>query len=101
MKSSLPQRLPNPTRTKLTSPSSARKPNLSKEDSFMSLSVNNTSSNAALRLLLNAKEAADALAISPRKLWELTNTGDIRCVRIGKAVRYAVDDLRNFIAAQA
>ena len=52
------------------------------------------------RLLLKAKDAATALAISPRKLWELTNTGDVRCVRIGKSVRYAVDDLREFIAAQ-
>ena len=44
--------------------------------------------------LLKAKEAAELLAISPRKLWELTNRGDIPCVKMGpKVVRYDVDDL--------
>lgn len=45
------------------------------------------------RLLLTTKQAADALAISERKLWELTNCGTIRAVRIGKAVRYATATL--------
>ncbi len=41
----------------------------------------------ATRLLLTAREAALALAISERSLWSLTNQGVIRCVRIGRAVR--------------
>ena len=48
-------------------------------------------------LLLKPGDAAKALAISPRKLWELTNTGEIPCVRIGRAVRYSPDDLRAWI----
>ena len=48
-------------------------------------------------LLLNPREAATALAISPRKLWELTNCGDIPCIRIGRAVRYDPEDLKTWI----
>ena len=44
--------------------------------------------------LLRVKDAADLLAISPRKLWELTKVGAIPCVRMGpKVVRYDLDDL--------
>ncbi|MCA9055957.1 MAG: helix-turn-helix domain-containing protein [Planctomycetaceae bacterium] len=52
------------------------------------------------RLLLTAEQAAEALTISPRKLWELTNTGQLPCVRIGRAVRYDRADLEAWIAAQ-
>lgn len=49
--------------------------------------------------LLKRSEAAQALGISPRKLWELTASGDIRCVRIGRSVRYDADDLRAWVQA--
>ena len=49
--------------------------------------------------LLKAPEAARRLAISVRKLWELTNRGAIRCVRIGRAVRYDPADLRRWVDA--
>lgn len=52
------------------------------------------------RLLLTARDAAFALAISERKLWELTNCGTIKAVRIGTAVRYATATLEEFIADQ-
>jgi excisionase family DNA binding protein len=48
-------------------------------------------------LLLTATEAAEALAISPRTLWSLTDSGDLPCVRIGRAVRYDPADLRAWI----
>ncbi len=48
-------------------------------------------------LLLRARRAAEILAISPRKLWELTNRGEIPCVRIGRAVRYDPNDLAFWI----
>lgn len=51
-------------------------------------------------LLLKPAQAAESLAISPRKLWGLTARGDIPHVKIGRCVRYAVDDLRAWIAAQ-
>jgi hypothetical protein len=52
------------------------------------------------RLLMKPAEAAKALAISPRKLWSLTAGSLIPCVRIGKAVRYDLADLRAWIESQ-
>ncbi len=48
-------------------------------------------------LLLKPHEAAAALAISPRKLWELTNMGELPCVRIGRSLRYPREALRTWI----
>lgn len=49
------------------------------------------------RLLITPKTAAQALAISPRKLWSLTNAGTIPCVRLGRSVRYSLTDLQTWI----
>ena len=49
------------------------------------------------RLLLTPNEAAAALRISPRLLWSKTKLGEIPCVRIGKAVRYAPSALQEWI----
>jgi excisionase family DNA binding protein len=38
--------------------------------------------------LLTAREAEKYLSVSPRKLWEMKNTGEIPCVRLGRALRY-------------
>lgn len=51
-------------------------------------------------LLFTPAQAAEALSISPRKLWSLTASGEIPVVRIGRAVRYPVDRLREWIDAQ-
>jgi excisionase family DNA binding protein len=48
-------------------------------------------------LLLTAREAAAALRISERSLWGLTRHGEVRAVRIGRAVRYDPRDLREYI----
>ena len=55
---------------------------------------------ARTRLLLRPAEAAEALAVSPRKLWELTNRGVIPSVRIDRCVRYDLGDLRRWINEQ-
>jgi len=47
--------------------------------------------------LVNRTRAAELLAISERKLWELSNRGEIRHLRIGRAVRYDVADLVTWI----
>lgn len=47
--------------------------------------------------LLRPSDAARVLAISPRKLWELTNRGELPAVRIGRAVRYDPCDLTAWI----
>lgn len=51
-------------------------------------------------LLLSAPDAAKALSIGLRKLWEVTNRGDIPVVRIGRRVLYDPQDLRAWIEQQ-
>ena len=38
------------------------------------------------------------LAVSPRKLWAMTASGEIPHLRIGRLVRYPVDGLESWIA---
>jgi excisionase family DNA binding protein len=51
-------------------------------------------------LLWKAPEAAQALGISERSLWTLTQQGVIPHVKIGRSVRYAPGDLRAWIESQ-
>jgi excisionase family DNA binding protein len=51
-------------------------------------------------LLLNPIEAARALSISPRTLWSLKAGRLIPHIRVGRSVRYSVDDLNAWIEAQ-
>jgi excisionase family DNA binding protein len=52
---------------------------------------------------LRPREAAEVLGISERFLWELTRTGVIPCVRLGKgkrkAVLYPISTLREWLAS--
>lgn len=56
-----------------------------------------TAVTAVLPNLIHAKDAAEALALSPRALWTLTKQGRIPCVRIGRAVRYDPADIHQFV----
>lgn len=47
--------------------------------------------------LLKSREAAQRLAISERYLYQLTASGEVPCVRVGKLVRYSVETLRRWI----
>jgi predicted DNA-binding transcriptional regulator AlpA len=51
-------------------------------------------------LLVDEREAARLLGISPRLLWGFRKAGRVPCVRIGRAVRYYVKDLETFIEQQ-
>ena len=53
------------------------------------------------RLALRPKEAARALGISERLLWSKTNAHEIPHCRIGRAILYPVDLLREWLALQA
>ncbi|HYE63526.1 MAG TPA: helix-turn-helix domain-containing protein [Phycisphaerales bacterium] len=53
----------------------------------------------ATSLLLKPRDAAIALQLSARKLFDLTKSGEIVAVRIGRAVRYDPLDLAAYIAA--
>lgn len=55
------------------------------------------------RLALRPREAATALGVSPRKLWELTadRTSGIPVIRWGKCVVYPVRELADWLTQQA
>jgi excisionase family DNA binding protein len=61
--------------------------------------------NVLSPLSLRPREAAKALGISPRLLWQLTKDGHIPCVRIGdgkrKTVLYPVADLQAWLSQKA
>jgi len=52
-------------------------------------------------LLLRPAEAARFLAISPRKLWELTNCREVPAIRIGRSLRYPTEELRAWVAGRS
>ena len=58
----------------------------------------NTEPHAAI--LIDVREAARRLAISPRTLWQLTKDRAMPSVRIGKSVRYRVADLEDWTRRQ-
>jgi excisionase family DNA binding protein len=52
-------------------------------------------------LAMRPREAAKALGISERLLWEWTNRGEVPHIRVGKAILYPVDVLRRWLDEQA
>ncbi len=48
-------------------------------------------------MLLTPREAARALSISERTLWQRTKDGVIPAIKVGHLVRYSPDDLRHWI----
>lgn len=52
------------------------------------------------RLLFSMREAAEALAVCERTVGNLIARGELRAVRIGRAVRVHLDDLTAFIVAR-
>ena len=49
------------------------------------------------RLLLKPHDAAKMLSFSERKLFDLTKSGDVPCIRVGRLVRYSIADLKTWI----
>jgi len=49
------------------------------------------------QLLLTPQEAARSLNVCERTLYSLTKAGELPAVRIGRAVRYDIADLRAWI----
>ncbi len=52
-------------------------------------------------LAMRPHETAKALGISERLLWEWTNRGVVPHVRLGKAILYPVDSLRDWLKQEA
>jgi len=61
--------------------------------------------NVQSPLALRPRDAAKALGISPRLLWQLTHDGHIPCVRVGsgrrKTVLYPTADLVAWLSRRA
>jgi excisionase family DNA binding protein len=50
--------------------------------------------------LVDTREAARLLSVSPRTLWNLRARGELRCVRLGaRKLRYRLSDIRRLIRA--
>lgn len=58
--------------------------------------------NTKAPLLVNGRDAARMLAVSPRKLWAMTfeDEPSLPYVRCGRLVRYSVADLTRWIESQ-
>jgi len=52
-------------------------------------------------LALRPREAAKALGLGTRKLWELTNRKIIPHIRLDSAILYSVDALREWLLAES
>jgi excisionase family DNA binding protein len=56
-------------------------------------------------LALRPREAAKALSISPRLLWQLTKDGHVPCVRVGNGKRqtvlYPLEELKAWLSQKA
>ena len=66
----------------------------------MTTPTDRTDTTTETRLAVRPAEAARMLGISPRKLWELTNRGEIPAAKAGRVVLYRVTDLDAWLAAQ-
>lgn len=56
-----------------------------------------TETKSVERMLITAREAAAALGVCERTLYSLTKRGEIPAVHIGRAVRYDIESLKQFI----
>lgn len=59
-----------------------------------------TGGTLSQRLLLTVRETAAMLALSERKLWELTNREGLPSIRIGRLVRYSLTDVEDWVRRQ-
>lgn len=66
-----------------------------------SLSTLSTTEPAIDPLALRPRDAAKALGISERLLWDWTRTEGVPHVRIGNVVLYPVEALKNWLATRA
>lgn len=51
-------------------------------------------------LTLDKQQAADALNVPPDTLLNLTRTGQLRSIMVGKHMRWLLDDLREYVENQ-
>ncbi|MBM4097973.1 MAG: helix-turn-helix domain-containing protein [Planctomycetes bacterium] len=68
-------------------------------------SVETAVMNETSPLALRPRDAAKALGISPRLLWQLTEDGKVPCVRVGgskrQTVLYPIAELQTWLSERA
>jgi excisionase family DNA binding protein len=47
--------------------------------------------------LLDLRATARYLTISERHLWAITARGDLPCIKLGRTVRYAIEDIEAYL----
>ena len=62
------------------------------------MNAENASSKSSLAL--RPRDAAKALGVSERLLWEWTHRGDLPHVKVGRTILYPVDALREWLNRQ-
>jgi excisionase family DNA binding protein len=67
----------------------------------MTMQRDSSSTETIPILLLTPRQAAKALNICEKSLYNHTKAGTIPVVRIGRAVRYSPDDLRAWVAGNS
>jgi len=60
----------------------------------------NANGTEPIVLAISMDEAALALGLCRRKVWEMTNCGQLPHIRIGRAIRYPVAALAAWVDAQ-
>ena len=58
------------------------------------------SADAPPPLLVDSVQAGKLLCLSPRTIWSLASSGQLRRLKVGRSVRFAVSDLERFIATR-
>lgn len=59
-----------------------------------------TSGKPITPLAVREKQAAEALGISPRKLWEIANRGEIKAIKVDGVKLYSVRELTRWLDEQ-
>ena len=85
----------------MTNNATARKRDLCADETTEQLAIRAAATQAVPTLALRPKDAAKAIGIGERKLWEMTNCGTIPHVRFGKAIVYPVAVLERWLAEKA
>jgi excisionase family DNA binding protein len=63
----------------------------------MNSEIVNRPASTNARLAFTPREAAAMIAVSPRTLWSLTRSGEVRARKVGRLVRYYLPDLVAFM----
>ena len=67
---------------------------------IVTLAASSAATTPEITRLVNSRDAARMLAISPRTLWRLGATGKIPRLKVGGCVRFSVEAIDDYIEKQ-